>query len=110
MHSNDICGEPSKAVANLPILWRTFLWRTFPVTNLPDTSDNPISPVAFDAELCITKTGGHIDSRTNPVTVLGYNGYAIAMPCERGELLQDIMLTLALIKDQIQSSQITFVR
>ena len=28
--SYDICGEPSKAVASLPILWRTF-----PVANLP---------------------------------------------------------------------------
>ena len=35
--SYDICGEPSKAVSNLPILWRTFLWRTFPVANLPDS-------------------------------------------------------------------------
>ena len=31
----NVCGKPSKAVANIPILWRTFLWRTFPVANLP---------------------------------------------------------------------------
>ena len=35
MHSNIVAKLPVTVVANLPILWRTFLWRTFPVANLP---------------------------------------------------------------------------